>query len=74
MGQRMLFRIKKKLKRIKNLNNKGQSLVEYILILGLVTGISYAFLSLANQEIAKIWVQMVKLISGNNSLNINQLL
>lgn len=56
------FRLKMKL------NSAGQSLLEYLLILALISTISYTMLDGINSKIAELWVRMITVISKDPSI------
>ena len=47
--------------KLKN-NIKGQTLVEFLLLLLVITAISMAFMRLTNQGLAKLWISFAKII------------
>jgi hypothetical protein len=48
-------------------NHKGQSLVEFILLISAIMLISLSFLRLTNSGIAKYWLYMGNLLNENQS-------
>lgn len=49
-------------------NNKGQSLVEFVLLLSVILLISLSFLRLTNNNIANVWKNMAnKLVENPNA-------
>jgi hypothetical protein len=57
----------------KKRKNSGQSLLEYMLILLMVSTISYGFLDTADERLAKIWVKMIRIVSGDNRATLENL-
>lgn len=47
-------------------NNKGQTLVEFVMLFAITIFISYLFLDLINSNIADIWKNYIKTIVGPN--------
>lgn len=45
---------------------KGQSIVEFVLLLAAIAGLSYFFVSMMNKNIAKYWEYSVNLIVNDN--------
>ncbi len=45
------------------LNKKGQSLVEYLLLMLVISTLSMIFLSTMNDRIAKVWVGMISIVA-----------
>lgn len=43
-------------------NQKGQSIVEFVLLLAVISGISFAFVALMNRSLTKYWVKAVKVV------------
>ena len=43
-------------------NQKGQTLVEFVLLLAVVTTISYGFVSVINTNVGKYWTHCVNLV------------
>lgn len=52
-------------------SNKGQTLVEFIMLFAITMLISYVFLDIINTNTAEIWKQYIKIITGpvNESFN-----
>jgi hypothetical protein len=46
----------------KRLNQKGQSLIEFVLLLTVISGISFMFVSLMNKNITRYWEYAVNLV------------
>ncbi len=70
MVRRIVTRIKEKLNKAKAvLNERGQSLIEFILLLLVVATISFMFVKLVNGQIASIWVDFVKIIVDDETQN-----
>lgn len=44
------------------LNQRGQSLVEFVLLLAVISMLSYAFVAVMNRNIGKYWQHAVNLI------------
>jgi hypothetical protein len=55
------------------LRNKGQSLVEFVLLLAAIAGISYLFVAGINKYIAKYWEYSVNLIVNDKPGNTKKL-
>ena len=51
------------------LNERGQSLIEFVLLLLVVATISFMFVKLVNNQIAGIWVDIVKIIVDDETQN-----
>ncbi|GEM_PF-3248793 len=67
---RIVTRIKIKLNKAKAvLNECGQSLIEFILLLLVVSTISFTFVKLVNSQIASIWVDLAKTIVDDETQN-----
>ena len=49
----------------------GQTLVEFILLLLMVVGISFSFIAISNRNLAKLWVAYVRLIVDDPAQNAN---
>jgi hypothetical protein len=47
---------------IKRLNQRGQSLVEFVLLLAVISMLSYGFVSVMNRNIGNYWQYAVNLI------------
>ena len=60
-----LFRIKCS----KWINQKGQTLVEFVLLLAVVSSISYAFVSTMNTFVGKYWTHCVNLVINDGHPN-----
>ncbi len=50
-------------------NQRGQSLVEYALLLLVITTISFAFMSFTNQSLGKYWMYFTRLIVDDPTQN-----
>ncbi len=46
----------------KRLNEKGQTLVEFVLLLSVISGLSYGFVSFMNSNLARYWEYSVNLV------------
>lgn len=67
---RIVTRIKIKLNKAKAvLSERGQSLIEFILLLLVVSTISFTFVKLVNSQIASIWVDLAKTIVDDETQN-----
>ena len=67
---RIVARFKEKLNKVKAvLNERGQSLIEFVLLLLVVATISFMFVKLVNNQIAGIWVDIVKIIVDDETQN-----
>lgn len=67
---RIVTRFKEKLNKAKAvLDQRGQSLIEFILLLLVVATISFMFVKLVNGQIASIWVDFVKIIVDDETQN-----
>ncbi|MFY7993141.1 MAG: hypothetical protein ACOVP4_07620 [Bacteriovoracaceae bacterium] len=70
MIDRIVARFKEKLNKVKAvLNENGQSLIEFVLLLLVVATISFMFVKLVNNQIAGIWVDIVKIIVDDETQN-----
>ncbi len=47
---------------VKRLNQRGQSLVEFVLLLAVISMLSYGFVSVMNRNIGNYWQYAVNLI------------
>jgi hypothetical protein len=56
-----LLPFKKRLRNLR-LNERGQSLVEFILLLSVIAGISFAFMIFMNKSLSRYWQYSVNLI------------
>lgn len=50
-------------KRLPILNKIGQSLIEYLMLMLIITGLSVFFLSTVNQKLAGAWVNMIDIVA-----------
>lgn len=50
------------LKLKKSLNERGQSIVEFVLLLAVISGISYGFVAIMNKNVARYWEYSANLI------------
>ncbi len=67
---RIVARFKEKLNKVKAvLDERGQSLIEFVLLLLVVATISFMFVKLVNNQIAGIWVDIVKIIVDDETQN-----
>jgi hypothetical protein len=48
-------------------NKRGQTLVEFVLLLLVITGISIAFMRITNQGIGKLWIAFARIILDDPS-------
>jgi L-cystine uptake protein TcyP (sodium:dicarboxylate symporter family) len=59
----------------KALGQRGQSIVEFVLLLAVITGLSYAFVATMNKNIARYWQYSANLIvddkPGTNTVRLN---
>lgn len=70
MVRRIVSRVQEKLNKAKAvLNERGQSLIEFVLLLLVVATISFMFVKLVNGQIATIWVDLVKIIVDDETQN-----
>jgi hypothetical protein len=44
------------------INQKGQTLVEFVLLLVVVASLSFTFIKVANQGISEAWIGLIKLV------------
>lgn len=60
----------------KVLNQKGQSIVEFVLLLVVVAGISYGFVSFMNRNLGRYWEYYANLViddkPGTRTVQLNQ--
>lgn len=60
----------------KALGKKGQGIVEFVLLLAVITGLSYGFVAVMNKNIAKYWQYSANLIvddkPGTKTVRFNQ--
>ena len=62
--------LKRKLKKAKAvLSQRGQSLIEFMLLLVAVATISFTFVKVVNNQIASRWASIVKIIVDDPSQN-----
>lgn len=54
----------------KKSNQKGQSIVEFVLLLAVISGISFAFVAFMNRSLTKYWVNAVKVIVDDQTQTI----
>lgn len=47
---------------LKRLGNRGQSIVEFVLLLAVVSGISWGFVAFMNRNLARYWEYSANLI------------
>jgi hypothetical protein len=47
---------------MKRVGQKGQSLIEFVLLLTVISGISFMFVSLMNRNITRYWEYAVNLV------------
>lgn len=67
---RIITRLRQKLNKAKVvLGQRGQSLIEFVLLLLVVATISFMFVKLVNSQIASIWVDFAKIIVDDESQN-----
>jgi hypothetical protein len=67
---RIVTRLRQKLNKAKAvLGQRGQSLIEFVLLLLVVATISFMFVKLVNSQIASIWVDFAKIIVDDESQN-----
>lgn len=67
---RIVTRFRQKLNKAKVvLGQRGQSLIEFVLLLLVVATISFMFVKLVNSQIASIWVDFAKIIVDDESQN-----
>ncbi len=60
----MKLRLMKSLKkRLPILNKKGQSLIEYLMLMLVITGLSTLFITQVNSKLAGAWVNMIDTIA-----------
>ena len=59
-----------KLKSLAWLNQKGQTLVEFVLLLAVVSSLSYGFVSLMNRNIGTYWEHCVNLVINDGNPNL----
>jgi hypothetical protein len=62
MKRRKFFTFIKRIRFPVWLNQRGQSLVEFVLLLVVVAGISYTFVAFMNRTLAKYWQYSVNLV------------
>lgn len=46
----------------KSLSERGQSIVEFVLLLAVITGVSYGFVAVMNKNVARYWEYSANLI------------
>lgn len=46
----------------KSLGERGQSIVEFVLLLAVITGLSYGFVAVMNKNVARYWEYSANLI------------
>jgi len=56
------YKIKKILK-----NQRGQTIIEFILLLGVMMGISLMFYSNFNKQMGKMWIKLVRVVVDDKS-------
>jgi hypothetical protein len=59
LRKRLLLFIKKSAKLLKE---KGQSLVEFVLLLAVISGLSYGFVAVINRNVGSYWEYCVNLV------------
>lgn len=47
---------------LKKLGSRGQSIVEFVLLLAVITGVSYGFVAFMNRNLARYWEYSANLI------------
>jgi len=47
---------------IKHLGQKGQSLIEFVLLLAVISAISYGFVGLVNTNLVQNWEKLINLV------------
>jgi len=47
---------------MKALGERGQSIVEFVLLLAVITGLSYGFVAMMNKNLARYWQYSANLI------------
>jgi hypothetical protein len=52
------------------LNQKGQTLVEFVLLLAVVSSLSYGFVSIMNKNIGAYWEHCVNLVINDGNPNL----
>lgn len=64
MKSRNSFTLQKLFKKLfgKNLSERGQSIVEFVLLLAAITFLSYFFVAVMNRNIGRYWEYSVNLI------------
>jgi hypothetical protein len=68
------FLLQKRRHKFPSKNQRGQTLVEFMLILLVVTSISYFFARIANQGLGKAWLAFAKLIIDDTQVSNNVVL
>lgn len=48
-------------------NKRGQALVEFVLLLVVICGISYGFVAVMNRHLAKYWEYSINLVKHDNT-------
>lgn len=57
------MKIRQRLQQIKQrLNQRGQTLVEFVLLLAVISSVSYVFVAFMNRNLSKYWEYSVNLI------------
>lgn len=59
--------MKTRLNFLRQSKEKGQSLVEFVLLLVVISGISYGFVSLINRNLSRYWVFYADLIVNDDA-------
>jgi hypothetical protein len=61
---------------LKALGQRGQSIVEFVLLLAVITGLSYGFVAVMNKNLARYWEYSANLIvddkPGTNTVRLRQ--
>jgi hypothetical protein len=52
---------------IKALGERGQSIVEFVLLLAVITGLSYGFVAIMNKNLVRYWQYAANLIVHDNT-------
>jgi len=59
-----------KIKCARWINQRGQTLVEFVLLLAVVSSISYGFVSIMNRNIGAYWEHCVNLVINDGNPNL----
>jgi hypothetical protein len=54
------------LRKVKLLDQKGQSFIEFVLLMLMVIGLSYGYMKIVNGNLGKKWSSMVTVIVNDN--------